>query len=124
MENKSESETEVDVEREANEGPPFQNDRNTLDDEEVEEELVAAQLEERRQAEIRAAKRSIETNLFLGLAFLIVYGIFILMSNKLRQSYSIIAFSTLKGLLPIFTTITNFGTVHSVLLQYWKSLMK
>jgi hypothetical protein len=28
----------------------------------------------------------------------------------------------LKGLLPIFTTVANFGTVHSVMLQYWKYL--
>ncbi len=86
------------------------------------EELAATLNEERRQAEIRAAKRSIETNLVVGLVFFLVYGIFILMSSEIRQSFGIIAFSMLKGLLPIFTTVANFGTVHSVMLQYWKYL--
>jgi hypothetical protein len=86
------------------------------------EELAATLNEERRQAEIRAAKRSIETNLIAGLVFFLVYGIFIVMSSEIRQSFGIIAFSMLKGHLPIFTTVANFGTVHSVMLQYWKYL--
>ena len=62
--------------------------------------------------------RSIETNLVLVVIFVVVYGAFIFMSGKVRQSYSLFAFSTLKGLLPICTTIANFGTVHSVMIQY------
>lgn len=83
------------------------------------ERVLQAQAEERRQAEIRAAKRSIETNLILVVVFFVVYGAFVVMSSDLRQNYSLFAFSTLKGLLPITTTIANFGTIHSVLLQYW-----
>jgi hypothetical protein len=96
-------------------------DLEPFDDKEG-EELAATLNEERRQAEIRAAKRSIETNLIVGLVFFFVYGIFIGMSSEIRQSFGIIAFSMLKGLLPIFTTVANFGTVHSVMLQYWKYL--
>jgi len=43
--------------------------------------------EERRQSEIRAAKRSIETNLLLCLIFVIVYGIFIFVSSRCFQLY-------------------------------------
>ena len=82
-------------------------------------DFEAARLEERRQAELKTAKKSIETNVIICLIFFVVYGIFILMSSCLRQSYSILVFSILKGVLPVCTTIANFGTVSSVLVQYW-----
>lgn len=90
---------------------------NVLNDADA-DDILRVQAEERRQAEIRAATRSIETNLVLVVIFVVVYGAFIFMSGKVRQSYSLFAFSTLKGLLPICTTIANFGTVHSVMIQY------
>ena len=90
---------------------------NVLNDADA-DDVLRVQAEERRQAEIRAATRSIETNLVLVVIFVVVYGAFIFMSGKVRQSYSLFAFSTLKGLLPICTTIANFGTVHSVMIQY------
>ena len=82
-------------------------------------DFEAARLEERRQSELKTAKKSIETNVIICLIFFVVYGIFILMSSCLRQSYSILVFSILKGVLPVCTTIANFGTVSSVLVQYW-----
>ena len=59
-------------------------DREDFSDEKLDLDL---KVEERRQSEIRAAKRSIETNLLLCLIFFIVYGIFIFVSSRYFQFY-------------------------------------
>ena len=60
-------------------------DRADFSDEKL---YLDLKVEERRQSEIRAAKRSIETNLLLCLIFFIVYGIFIFVSTRYFQFYS------------------------------------
>ena len=73
-----------------------------------EEELQAKQL--------LSAKRSLETNLYLILAFIVVLGSTIILPRK--EFFTVIAFSIMKGAMPILTIIVNFGTIRSVMTQY------
>ena len=72
--------------------------------------------------QVVAALRSMVTNLVLTLIFILVFGIMMLCSTSNRRYYSVIVLNCLKGALPIFTTIANFGTVRFVVLQYWQYL--
>ena len=68
------------------------------------------------ERQLLAAKRSLKTNLLLIFAFVFVYGIAILLPR--REIFCLIVLSVMKGAMPIFTTIANFGTIQSVVLQY------
>ena len=76
--------------------------------------------EEKCQAQIQSAKRSLITNLVIFCSFLIC-SFLIVFLQKIERIYFIIFLGTfLKALLPIFTAIANFGTVQSVFSQYWE----
>ena len=70
--------------------------------------------------QLSSAKRSLETNFFLLLAFMSVFVTLIILPKK--EVFSLIAFSTMKGAMPILTTIVNFGTIRSVMAQYKEGL--
>ena len=70
--------------------------------------------------QLSSAKRSLETNFFLLLAFMLVFVTLIILPKK--EVFSSIAFSTMKGAMPILTTIVNFGTIRSVMAQYKEGL--
>ena len=76
---------------------------------EVNEETLQAK-------QLLSAKRSLETNLYLILAFIVVLGSTIILPRK--EFFTVIAFSIMKGSMPIMTTIVNFGTIRSVITQY------
>ena len=78
----------------------------------------------RRMTEKESAIRSLETNLFLIL-FFISSTLFYLVPSKSWQTYFVVVeTSLLKALLPLISTITNFGTIRSVSLQFWESIWK
>ena len=79
-------------------------------------------IDENSRAQILAAKRTLMTNAILSSIFLVVFGLMMICSTSNRRYYSVVVLTMLKGALPIFTTIANFGTVQYVIKQYWHYL--
>jgi hypothetical protein len=71
------------------------------------------------KAQILAAKRTLTTNAVLSTIFLVVFAVMMVCSTSNRRYYSVVVLTILKGALPIFTTIANFGTIQFVIMQYW-----
>jgi hypothetical protein len=80
--------------------------------------------ENRHLAEKAAAIKSLETNLILILIFCLSNLFFLIPSKIMQIYYCIVATSVLRGLLPIITTMTNFGTIRSVAFQFWNVFFK
>ena len=70
--------------------------------------------------QLSAAKRSLETNLLIIIVFAFVYAIVILLPR--REIFCLFVMSLMKGMMPVLTTIANFGTIQSVIFQYWEYL--
>ena len=73
------------------------------------------------QAQFRAAKRSMITNLILTAIFILLMSLVLLIPVSVRQVCMEVMLSFTKVAMPIMTTIANFGTVQFVVRQYWKS---
>ena len=73
-----------------------------------------------KSQQISSAKRSLQTNLALITLFIFVLVFLYFIPN--RQFLSVLIFSMLKGALPIFTTVANFGTIRLVIRQYYEYL--
>jgi hypothetical protein len=71
------------------------------------------------KAQILAAKRTLTTNAVLSTIFLAVFALMMICLTSNRRYYSVVVLTILKGALPIFTTIANFGTIQFVIMQYW-----
>ena len=80
--------------------------------------------EQKFEAQIEAATRSIHTNMFLIAMFIISQILIIWFKKETRAFYAAIIFTTLKGVLPIFSTICNFGTIQSVIMEYYKYFLQ
>ena len=80
--------------------------------------------EQKFEAQIEAATRSIHTNMFLIAMFIINPILIIWFKKETRAFYAAIIFTTLKGVLPIFSTICNFGTIQSVIMEYYKYFLQ
>ena len=80
--------------------------------------LPKQQEEDKNQAQLAAASRSMKTNLNLGSIFILLLIIFLLIPEFWRPYLNAILFTLNKGLMPILTAIANFGTVKFVALQY------
>jgi hypothetical protein len=78
--------------------------------------------EEKTDAQILAAKRSLITNLVLIGQSLVTGMAMLLMTTEYLPFFTVFTFTILKGALPILTTIANFGTVANVISQYWAYL--
>jgi hypothetical protein len=87
-----------------------------------EEKSLKLDFEDLKMKQLFAAKRSLETNLFLISLFAFIFLSIILLPK--REFYTIIVFSTMKGSLPIFTTMANFGTIQTVFSDYKSSFEK
>ena len=74
--------------------------------------------ETRLEAEILAAKRSLKTNAFFTLFLGGMMVSLILVNRSLRPSLANLLSSSVKAILPLFTAVANFGTVHDVLVKY------
>ena len=78
----------------------------------------------RLEAERVSALRALKTNLMMILLF-VASNLFLLIPSKVWQTYfCIVDTSIQKSLLPIVTTMANFGTVRSVAAQFWNSIVK
>jgi len=91
---------------------------------EDEQILLSRKNEEKLKAQILCAKRSLITNLFCCLLFVFGHAMVVLLPTDVRIYISVIIFTTVKGAMPILTTIANFGTVQSVVSQYWEYFRK
>jgi len=67
-----------------------------------------------------AAKRSLLTNAVVFIIFFIVSGILQMLND--RSITTLMTMSTLKGLLPIATTVANFGNVQSLTKLYFEKI--
>ena len=66
--------------------------------------------------------RSLKTNFVLSLVLVVAFLFLALPMNDLRTFYTLLVFTAMKGLMPILTTVANFGTVQSVLSEFWNNL--
>jgi hypothetical protein len=78
--------------------------------------------EEKTEAQILAAKRSLITNLVLIGQSLLIDMTMPFIAKEYLGLFIVFCFTILKGALPILTTIANFGTVANVITQYWTYL--
>ncbi len=79
---------------------------------------------ERHLAEKAAAIKSLKTNLILILICCLTL-ICVFFPSKLVQTYFFFFSSSIqRAMLPIVTTMANFGTIQSVALQFWNILVK
>jgi len=81
-------------------------------------------LDEKTEAQVLAAKRSLITNLVLIAQSLVINLTIPFIAKKYLPFYTIFMSTILKGALPICTTIANFSTVANVVLQYMANLKK
>ncbi len=77
----------------------------------------------RSYEEKMAAIRSLKTNLILILLFF-VSGTFLIIPSQIWKTYFVIVDTAIqKALLPIVTTLVNFGTVRSVGSKFWNLML-
>jgi hypothetical protein len=75
---------------------------------------VSIENDSNEKSEIVAAARSLKTNILLTSAFILIFVCLAFLSDY----YNVLICSTLKGMVPILTTIANFGKIQTVLLLY------
>ena len=86
----------------------------------IEDESKMAQMnEEKTREQISAAERSLKTNFVVAGVFCLLFGVLVLLSKTAKSYFSVMVFSLVKTALPVLTALANFGTVQSVLSQYW-----
>jgi hypothetical protein len=73
--------------------------------------------EERREAEINAAVRSLKTNLILCATFVVAYSSFSFMPDLAI----VLIVSVMKSVTPIVTALINFGKLQTVAKLYWEN---
>jgi hypothetical protein len=77
----------------------------------------------RSYEEKMAAIRSLKTNLILILLFF-VSGTFLIIPSQIWKTYFVIVDTAIqKALLPIVTTLVNFGTIRSVGSKFWNLML-
>lgn len=92
----------------------------------VEDEKILQEKEaERNKAQIVAAEHSMQTNLVVGGWFCVFLVIqIVIVPKSLREHVGLIVCSIMRSILPIFTTMANFGTVRFVTSLYWSAFQK
>ena len=75
--------------------------------------------DEKRLAQIFAAERCIKTNIILGILLVLIFVISLSASKEARIYFNVIIFAIIKAVLPLLTTIVNFGTIQYVAQQYF-----
>ena len=78
----------------------------------------------KREAQIQSAKRSLLTNITLMMFFTASHSSIFLLPEPERIVFTVAVFSLLKGVMPIGTTIANFGTIQVLVSKYWSILKK
>jgi hypothetical protein len=74
--------------------------------------------EEKRLAQIDSAERSLITNLICMFVLFVACTLVAFLPAHISRYFAAVTFTLLKGLMPILSTVANFGTVKSVYLQY------
>ena len=70
-------------------------------------------------SEINAAVRSLKTNLFLSSAFVLIFVSLAVLSDTV----SVVLVTTIRGFVPIVTTLVNFAKVYNVFCIYYAIFM-
>jgi hypothetical protein len=78
----------------------------------------------RQEAERMSALRSLKTNLIMILLLSMSMMILLIPSTTWQAYFCVVITSIQKGLLPIVTTMANFGTVRTVAAQFWKTFVE
>jgi len=74
--------------------------------------------EEKQLAQIDSAKRSLVTNLICMSVLFVASALVAFLPAHISRYFAVVVFTCVKGLMPILSTVANFGTVQSVYLQY------
>jgi hypothetical protein len=74
--------------------------------------------EEKQMAQIDSAKRSLVTNLICISIFFANCILLFFLPVHISYYYGVFFITFVKGLMPVISTVANFGTVRSVFLQY------
>ncbi len=74
--------------------------------------------EEKRVAQINSAKGSLVTNLICMSVFFVASSLIALLPVHIGSYFGVIVYTFVKGLMPVLSTLANFGTVRSVYLQF------
>jgi hypothetical protein len=76
---------------------------------------------DRRKAETSAALRTLETNLILLLSFVLLFALYNL---TMSAAHKVVIMSVYKGVIPITTTVANFGKIRNVLSVYFRNVAR
>ena len=99
-------------------------DINNLESERVKDSyhtvLHQKSTKDKLEAERLAAMRSLKTNLILILFFFTTNLFLLIPSKNWQLFFGVSNTSFQKTLVPIATTMANFGTIRSVCSQYWR----
>jgi hypothetical protein len=79
---------------------------------------VSNEVEEKTEPQILAAKRSLITNLALTALCALTNSAIVFLPPDIIPFFAVLVLSSLKGTLPISTTVANFGTVTNVISMY------
>jgi hypothetical protein len=74
--------------------------------------------EEKLVAQIKSAKGSLVTNLICISVFFVGSSLTALLPVHIGSYFGVIVYTFIKGLMPVLSTVANFGTVRSVYLQF------
>jgi hypothetical protein len=95
------------------------NDLHRISEQKSYQEDENAKAMQRRLAEINAAILSLKTNLILCFAFCILFFCLSNISDPLKVLFT----SLFKTLVPLLTTITNFGKILNAVFIYWENFV-
>jgi hypothetical protein len=84
------------------------------------ESAMETQSLEQKKKQVFSAKRSLMTNLVLAITIVVLYCIILTVTVAKKGYFTILLTSFFQGVVPIFTTITNFGNLKEVASQCWK----
>jgi len=73
---------------------------------------------EKQLAQIDSAKRSLLTNLIFIFVFFAVSFLVFWLPVEARNYVCVFFYTLIKGLMPLLSTVANFGTIQTVFLQY------
>ena len=97
-------------------------DINNLEGDSYHTVLHQKSTKDKLEAERLAAMRSLKTNLILILFFFTTNLFLLIPSKNWQLFFGVSNTSFQKTLVPIATTMANFGTIRSVCSQYWSNV--
>ena len=95
-------------------------EHSNVEEEEEDCQLQMMEAEKRNTVIISAAKRSLQTNMLILTLFIFLLTLEFMAPGNWRPYLNVLLFSSMKGILPILTTIVNFGPVKTMAIIYWE----